>query len=70
MRKVECWLRNLLTLKGGSDGQLLASFVNHAEFIQAFIPIPSDAVTKLKASVASISKDHSIAFLDLEDLRW
>ncbi|KND01153.1 uncharacterized protein SPPG_04244 [Spizellomyces punctatus DAOM BR117] len=51
------------------DGKLLASFLNHAEYVQGFVPIPSDAGQRLKSSIFSISKDRSIASIDLEDLR-
>ncbi|KAI9092699.1 hypothetical protein DFS34DRAFT_287308 [Phlyctochytrium arcticum] len=70
--------RNVI-LSGGIDcsvkiwnldnGQLLSSFVDHAEPVRAFVPLPPVVASRLKASVVSIASDHSVALLDLEDLR-
>ncbi len=51
-------------------GELLASYANQTHDILAFVPIPHGATLKIKHGIACISKDHSIAIIDVEDYHW
>ncbi|KAI8824039.1 uncharacterized protein EV422DRAFT_564745 [Fimicolochytrium jonesii] len=73
----ECGGRNLLLSAAQDcfvkiwnldDGQLLASFLNHAEEVISILPVPADAQQRSRCSVVTVARDHSLAFIDLDNL--